>query len=173
MSNLTMSFLHFKHDNIALRVPSQVTGLSLSKTMSSGFPGLRVTWTTPQSELPITRYNVQYKTSRDISWGSEYTISGSPPLTSIILRRLDASTEYNVRVRAVSADGDGMWSVVLTERTYGSEFFIFIVIDVEVMVLIVTVKLYTLGSHYQITPPHYQMTLQKSKPSVSILIHKT
>ena len=97
--------------------------------MSLGSPALRVTWTAPQSELPITRYKVQYKTSRDISWGSEYTISGSPPLTSIILRRLDASTEYNVRVRAVSADGDGMWSVVLTERTYGSEFFIFIVID--------------------------------------------
>ena len=131
---------HFSTSNniIALRVPSQVTGLSLSKVVWFGQPALRVTWTTPQSDLTISQYKVQYRRSRDPFpfWGSERTISGSPPLTSAILTRLDAATEYNVRVRAVSADGDGMWSVVLTERTYGSEFFIFIVIDVEAMVLI-------------------------------------
>ena len=113
-----------------------MTGLSLSKVVRSGQPALRVTWTAPQSDLTISQYKVQYKRSRDAEWGSETTISGSPPPTSIILRRLDASTEYNVRVRAVSADGAGMWSVVLTERTYESEFFIFIVIDDEAMVLI-------------------------------------
>ena len=49
---------------------------------------------------------------------------------------LDAGTGYNVRVRAVSAVGAGMWSEVQTVRTHGSEFLIFIVIDDEVMVLI-------------------------------------
>ena len=99
-------------------------------------PALRVTWTAPQSEMPISQYKVQYRKSRAAVWSSEITISGSPPLTSTILTGLDAGTEYNVRVRAVSAAGAGMWSVVQTVRAHGSEFFIFIVIDDEAMLLI-------------------------------------
>ena len=113
-----------------------MTGLSLSKAVRSGLPALRVTWTTPQSEVLITRYQVQYRKSRAAVWSHVITISGSPPLASTIMTQLDAGTEYNVRVRAVSAAGAGMWSAVQTVRTHGSEFFIFIVIDDEVMVLI-------------------------------------
>ena len=113
-----------------------MTGLSLSKAVRSGLPALRVTWTTSQSEVPISQYQVQYIKSRAAVWSNEITISGSPPLTSTVLTGLDAGTEYNVRVRAVSAAGTGMWSVVQTVRTHGSEFFIFIIIDDEVMVLI-------------------------------------
>ena len=97
-------------------MPSQVTGVSLSKAVRSGLPALRVTWTAPQSDLTISQYKVQYR-----RW-DEITISGSPPLTSTILTGLDAGTEYNVRVRAVSAGGSGNWSVVQTERTNRSEF---------------------------------------------------
>ena len=117
-------------------MPSQVTGVSLSKAVRSGLPALRVTWVTSQSEVAFSQYQVQYRKSWDTVWSSELTISGSPPLTSTVLTGLDAGTEYNVRVRAVSAAGVGMWSVVQTVRTHGSEFFIFIVIDDEVMVLI-------------------------------------
>ena len=113
-----------------------MTGLSLSKAVRSGLPALRVTWTTSQSDLTISRYKVQYRKSRAAVWSSEFTISGSPPVTSTTLTGLDAATEYSVRVRAVSAAGTGMWSVVQTVRTHGSEFFIFIIIDDEVMVLI-------------------------------------
>ena len=104
-----------------VRIPSQVTGLSLFKEVVSGAPALRVTWTTPQSDVTITQYTVQYRRSATAIWGSQLTVSGSPPVTSAILTGLDNGTEYIVRVRAVSAVGDGMWSLTQTERTYMCE----------------------------------------------------
>ena len=53
----------------------------------------------------------------------QHIISGSPSHNSSIVPRLAAGTEYDVRVRAESAVGAGMWSAVQTERTYLSEFF--------------------------------------------------
>ena len=103
-------------------MPFQVTGVSLSKEVRLGRPTLRVTWTAPQSNLTISRYQVQYKRSREEQWGSVITIPGSPPPTSTILTGLDAGTEYSVRVIAVFAVGPGNWSVVQTERTDRSEF---------------------------------------------------
>ena len=51
-------------------------------------------------------------------WGSQsYTTQNSA-----IVPRLAAGTEYDVRVRAVSAVGAGNWSAVQTERTFTSEF---------------------------------------------------
>ena len=102
-------------------MPSQVTGVLLHKAVRSGLPALRVTWTAPQSDLTISWYKVQYRKSGDTSWGSEITISGSPPATTVILKKLDAGTEYHVKVRAVSAVGPGNWSLVQRERT-DSEF---------------------------------------------------
>ena len=67
---------------------------------------------------------MQYRRNGTTSWDSEAAISGSPPATSAILTGLDAGTEYNVRVRAVS-DGFvvGMWSIEQTERTFNSELY--------------------------------------------------
>ena len=104
------------------RIPSQVTGLSLSKAVLSKLPVLQATWTIPQSDEPINWYILQYRKLGDASWGHEVTISGSI-VNSTIVTRLAAGTEYTVRVRAVSAVGAGMWSAVQTERTYMSEFF--------------------------------------------------
>ena len=104
-----------------LQAPSQVTGVSLYKDVKLGRPTLRVTWTTPQNDVAISRYQVQYRRNGTTSWGSEAAISGSPPATSAILTGLKAGTEYNVRVRAVSAAADGEWSVEQTERTFDSE----------------------------------------------------
>ena len=42
-------------------------------------------------------------------------------MTSTILTGLDAGTEYNIRVRAVSAAGAGEWSVEQTNTTLDSE----------------------------------------------------
>ena len=106
-----------------LGVPSQVTGLSLSKAVSPRLPTLQATWTIPQSDEPISKYILQYRIHGTTSWDSEHTISGSPPLNSTIVTGLAAGTEYDVRVRAVSAVGAGNWSAVQTERTYMSEFF--------------------------------------------------
>ena len=83
---------------------------------------LRVTWTTPQSDQNISQYQVQYRISGTTSWSSATPLSGSPPATSTILTGLDAGTEYNIRVRAVSELGAGEWSVEQTERTFDSEF---------------------------------------------------
>ena len=104
-----------------MRVPSRVTGLSLSKAVLSRFPVLRATWTTPQSDEPISQYHLQYRRNGTTSWGSQLTIS--PTVNSTNLTRLAAGTEYTVRMRAVSAVGAGNWSAVQTERTYMSEFF--------------------------------------------------
>ena len=110
---------------LALKVPSQVTGLSLYKAMRSGSPALGVTWTAPQSEVHISWYTVQYRKNGTTSWGSAFNISEFPPSTSFNLTGLDAGTEYSVRVRAVSVVGAGNWSAVHTERTYKSEFYCF------------------------------------------------
>ena len=92
--------------------------------MSLGSPALRMTWTTPQSEMPISRYTVQYRKIGTTSWGSAFNILEFPPSTSSNLTGLDAGTEYNARVRAVSVVGAGNWSAVQTERTYKSELLL-------------------------------------------------
>ena len=102
------------------RVPSQVTGLSLSKAVLSRLPALRVTWTTPQSDEPISQYHLQYRINGNTSWNGKHSIY--PPQTSTIVP-LAAGTVYDVRVRALSADGAGMWSAVQKKRTYKGEFF--------------------------------------------------
>ena len=106
------------NSNIPLTAPPRVTGVSVTKTMDSGSTTLRVTWTAPQSDLSISRYEVQYRRSGTSSWSNTNHI-GSPPPTSATLTVLDAATEYIVRVRAVSVIGAGEWSV---EQTTVSSF---------------------------------------------------
>ena len=113
-----MYFLHFKK---AQRIPSQVTDLSLSKIVRSG-AALWVNWTTPQGNMAIYQYQGQYRINGTTIWGNQFVVSA--PLTSAILTNLNADTEYSVRVRAVSAVGNGMWSAVQTERTYRCEIMI-------------------------------------------------
>ena len=102
-----------------MTVPSQVTGVTVSKVVRSGRPALRVTWTTPQSDVSITQYQVQYRRSGTASWSSAAPVSGST--TSTYLEELVAGSEYQVWVRAVSAIGNGTWSEVQSETTYRSE----------------------------------------------------
>ena len=104
----------------ALLAPSQVTGVSLVKIVRQGRPTLRVSWTAPQSDANISEYIVEHRRSGTTSWGSRFRITGSPPTTSTPLPELDAGTEYDVRVRAKSAAGEGEWSEVQTERTFNS-----------------------------------------------------
>ena len=105
---------------IHIQAPSQVTGVSLSKVVRLERPSLLVTWTTPQSDLTISMYQVQYRRSGTTFWDSQVTIIGSLS-TSLILTGLDVDTEYTVRVRAVSKIGAGEWSVEQTGITAESE----------------------------------------------------
>ena len=101
-------------------VPSQVTGIVVSKVVSSGKPALRVNWTTPQSDMAISQYQVEYKKTGITFWRAFSPISlGST--TSTLLEALDTGTTYQVRIRAVSAAGNGTWSRVQSETTYLSE----------------------------------------------------
>ena len=104
-----------------LAAPSRVSGVTLTKTEESQAPALRVTWTTPQSDLTISQYQVEYRRSGTASWDDATAITVLPPATSTILTGLDAGTDYTVRVRAVSAVGHGTWSVDQTVRTFCSE----------------------------------------------------
>ena len=101
-------------------VPARVTGVSLTKDVRSGAPALRVTWDSPQSDVDITSYEVQYRSGG--RWRNAPTITVSPPATTTHLEGLQAGTSYSVRVRAVSAIGDGVWSDAEVETTYNCEW---------------------------------------------------
>ena len=106
------------HSNISLTGPSSVTDVLVTKSVEDGNFTLTVSWTTPQSDLPITDYEVDYRTSDTESWS---THSVSPPSNSILLTRLDAGVEYIIRVRALSEIGAGAWSDEQRVRTDDSE----------------------------------------------------
>ena len=93
-------------------VPSKVGPPTLTKAARSGKPVLTVTWTTPQSDRPITKYQVQYRRSGTTSWSTKDVTS-----RSITLENLPAGTSYQVRVRAVSDVGAGPYSNVGTQIT--------------------------------------------------------
>ena len=107
-----------------LPVPSNVTGVSVSKAVKDGKPSLMVTWTALQNDANranVLEYLIQYSRSNmEISQGN--TVAVQPYSTSALLPALLPGTEYNVRVRAVSAAGKGEWSEVHTEATFNSEF---------------------------------------------------
>ena len=96
-----------------------MTGVAVSKTIRSGKPALSVTWTTPQSDVTISEYQVEYRRSGTNWRAANPVFPGSA--TPTLLEALDAGTVYEVRIRAVSAIGNGTWSRVQSETTYKSE----------------------------------------------------
>ena len=95
-----------------------MTGVAVSKAIRSGTPALRVTWTTPQSDVTISQYQVEYQSGTN--WRKANPVSPGST-TSTLLEALDAGTVYEVRIRAVSAIGNGTWSRVESQTTYMSE----------------------------------------------------
>ena len=110
-------YFNFPH---LLQVPLKVTGVSVTKAVKQGKPTLRVTWTALQNVADLSVYQVEYRRNGEFYWGNR--VSRQPYITSKLLPALLPGTEYNVRVRAVSAAaGGGEWSEVLTETTFNSE----------------------------------------------------
>ena len=101
---------------VLLTVPSRVNPPSLTKTVRSGKPTIRVTWNAPSSDRPITKYRVQYRISGSTSWRGMDASS-----TSTTLENLSAGTSYQVQVRAVSVIGVGSYSEIRTITTYRGE----------------------------------------------------
>ena len=95
-------------------VPSKVGPPTLTKVVRSGRPALIVTWTAPQSDRPITRYQVQYRRSGTTSW-----ITKEVTTRSTTMENLSAGTSYQVQVRAVSDVGAGPYSDVRTQIVHG------------------------------------------------------
>ena len=104
------------HSNIPLTGPLKVTGLSVTELGAGG--NLNVSWSNPKSDLPITEYEVEYKTNDMEQWSSH---SVSPPSNSTLLTGLNAGAGYIVRVRAVSVIGAGAWSEEEIMRSDDSE----------------------------------------------------
>ena len=74
-----------------------------------------MTWTAPQSDRPITKYQVQYRRSEATSWITKDVTS-----RSTTLENLSDGTSYQVQVRAVSDVGAGPYSDVGTLSTFRS-----------------------------------------------------
>ena len=108
------------HSNIT-PTETDVTNVSVTKSVEDGNSILNVSWTTPQSELPITEYEVEYRTSDTKSWINSTRLSVSPPANSTLLTGLDAGVKYIIRVRALSEIGAGAWSEEHRVRTDDSE----------------------------------------------------
>ncbi len=108
------------HSNIPLTGP-KVTNVSVTESVEDGNLTLNVSWTTPKSELPITEYEVEYRTSDTESWINLTRLSVSPPANSTLLTGLNAGVEYIIRVRALSEIGAGAWSEEHRVRTDDSE----------------------------------------------------
>ena len=115
-----MCLWYDSHISFVYIVPSQVADLVVSKATHWGKPALRVTWTTPQSDVIISEYQVEYK-KRSTDWRAANHVSPGST-TSTILEALDAGTVYEVRIRAVSAIGNGPWRRFESEKTFMSEF---------------------------------------------------
>ena len=94
-------------------VPQKVGPLVLTKAVRSGRPALAVTWTAPQSDRPITKYQVQYRRTGTTSWSTRDVTT-----RSVTLVNLSLGTSYQVQVRAVSDVGSGTFSDVSVLSTY-------------------------------------------------------
>ncbi len=88
--------------------------------VKDGNPSLRVTWTALQNVANFSEYRIEYRRNGELNWGNR--VNRRPYTNSALLPALLPGTEYNVRVRAVSAAGEGEWSEVHTETTFDSEF---------------------------------------------------
>ena len=76
--------------------------------------GLRVSWNRVRGQ-DIT-YEVQNKTVASNEWST--AVSSNTTTLTQNLTGLDPGTRYDVRVRAVSSDGNGAWTQAAQERTY-------------------------------------------------------
>ena len=97
--------------------PEQVTGLILS---SADETNLSVQWQRPSSLGAIVRYEVEYRETTDddsATWTQRTTEASVLSITIGDDTALTLDTSYEIRVRAVSSEGSGLWSVLLFAAT--------------------------------------------------------
>ncbi len=93
--------------------PVTVPAAPAAPTLNVGNAALTVTWAAPDNGgSAITEYHVQHKEST-ADWpadGTTNTAAIGGTVTSHTISGLDNTTSYDVRVRAVNAQGAGNWS---------------------------------------------------------------
>ena len=100
------------------------TGASAQAPPQVGLPGifrsgtadstsmLRLTWTAPtlpEGTPSITGYKVQYRVDGETNW-TDHVFDSDGTTTETTITGLKPDTAYLARVRAVNADGPGVWS---------------------------------------------------------------
>ena len=97
--------------------PQQVAGLILT---SGDKTRLSILWKQPPSTESITSYDIDYRKntgSSDAAWTRSTTSAAVVSLTIGDTTSLTAGASYEIRVRAVSSEGDGVWSETLFAET--------------------------------------------------------
>ena len=83
-------------------------------SVSSGDTTLTVTWTAPAGATGITAYDVRHiETSADATDDANWTVGDNAWTSGTLLYTITGltnGTEYDVQVRAVNSNGDGIWS---------------------------------------------------------------
>ena len=78
-------------------------------------PALWAFWLAPSSERPIQNYEIEYRSlSRSTEWNR---VLPNPTSTSVTIENLQSGHTYQVRVRAVSDVGCGVWSKPVLQCT--------------------------------------------------------
>ena len=101
---------------IYFTVPSQVSNIQITQTVSNGMINLQVTWNQPTSDRPIQHYEVQYRKQGVSRWTS---VTPNPTTRQTTIRNVDKGSVFNVQVRAVSDVGSGQWRSATSQRTHG------------------------------------------------------
>ena len=96
-------------------VPSQVSNIQFTQTVSNRMINLRVTWNQPTSDRPIQPYEVHYRKQGVSSWTS---VTPNPTTRETTISNVDTGSLYKVQVRAVSDVGSGEWRSATSQRTY-------------------------------------------------------
>ena len=117
--NIVNVIYQFHNTIYLLLVPSKVTGVSVSASVTSNQSSLHVTWSAPSSKRTIQNYQVDYRVGTSGSWSTQ---SPNPTSTSVTLTGLQSGTTYQVRVRAVSDVGNGEWSNTVSRTTYNGTY---------------------------------------------------
>ncbi len=82
----------------------------------NGHQALRVTWTAPENAGPaITTYVVRYRVEGSTDEWVDSSVSGTK--LEVTLSGLEASTSYEVEVRALNDEGEGPWSETVVGQT--------------------------------------------------------
>ena len=96
-------------------VPVQVGSVAVRPIVpGNNFVGLRVSWNRVSGNNIM--FEVQNKTAASNGWST--AVSSTTTGLTQNLNGLDPDTKYDVRVRAVSNDGNGTWSRTVQARAF-------------------------------------------------------